>query len=128
MFHCIKISSESELVLSCRVGTCSPPLTPCKAFTAFSTNWLTEGSTSRYTCKEQQISRAGYLSSNRQHTVTEQRAKTTAFSLSIYRDNSNNIFITIIFRQVFSTKVVLLVFIIPQNSNSTISWLCFSYR
>ena len=30
-------------------------------FIAFSTNWLCEGSTSRYTCKEQQILRPGSL-------------------------------------------------------------------
>ena len=30
-----------------------------KSFTAFSTNWLPEGSTLTYTCKEQRISRLG---------------------------------------------------------------------
>ena len=37
------------------------------AFTASSTNWLSEGSTSRYTCKEEHISSPGYLPSDRQH-------------------------------------------------------------
>ena len=36
----------------------APPI-QYKAFTAFSINWLSEGSTSRYTCKEQQISSPG---------------------------------------------------------------------
>ena len=42
--------------------------TQYKAFMAFSTNWLSEGSTSRYTRKEQQSSRHGYLPSDRQNT------------------------------------------------------------
>ena len=33
------------------------PPTQYKFFTSFCTDWLPEGSTSRYTCKEQQISR-----------------------------------------------------------------------
>ena len=35
------------------------PFTQYIAFLAFSTNWLTEGSTSRYTCKDERISRPG---------------------------------------------------------------------
>ena len=35
------------------------PPTQYKAFTAFSTNWPSESFTSRYTCKEQQMSRPG---------------------------------------------------------------------
>ena len=44
------------------------PPTQYKALMAFSTNWLSEGSTLRYTCKEQQVSSPGYLPSDRQHT------------------------------------------------------------
>ena len=57
------------------------PPTQYKTFMSFSTNWLSEGSTSRYTCKEQQISRPGYLPviiSTRK--VAEQRSLKTAFS------------------------------------------------
>ena len=35
------------------------PPTQYKPFIAFSTNWLFEGSTSTYSCKEQQSSRPG---------------------------------------------------------------------
>ena len=35
------------------------PPTQYKAFTTFSTNWLSEGSALRYTCKKQQISSLG---------------------------------------------------------------------
>ena len=43
------------------------PPTQYKAFTDFSPNWLPEGSTLTYTCKEEQISSPGYLASDRQH-------------------------------------------------------------
>ena len=51
------------------------PPTQYKAFMAFSTNWLSEGSTSRYTCKEQQISRPGYLPSDCQHAKSSRRTE-----------------------------------------------------
>ena len=49
------------------------PPTQYKAFIAFSTNCLSEGSTLRYTYKEQQISRPGYLPSDRQHAKSQNR-------------------------------------------------------
>ena len=67
-----------------KLAHAAPP-TQYKAFMAFSTNWLPEGSTSRYTCKEQQISRPGYIPvivSIRK--VAEQRSIKTAFSYDLF--------------------------------------------
>ena len=46
---CIIIECGSTLLVGLAHAA---PFTQYIAFTAFSTNWLSEGSTSRYTCKE----------------------------------------------------------------------------
>ena len=62
----VRVIKECGSTLYVGLVHAAPP-TPYKAFMAFSTNWLPEGSTSSYNCKEQQISRPGYVSSDRQH-------------------------------------------------------------
>ena len=49
---------ECSSTLYVRLAHAAPP-TQYKTFAAFSTNWLSEGSSSTYTCKEQWISRPG---------------------------------------------------------------------
>ena len=56
-FHCF-LFREYGNILYVGVAHATPP-TQYKSFMAFSTNLLPEGSTSRYTSKEQQISRPG---------------------------------------------------------------------
>ena len=61
----VKILSPWYISESLYVGLAhTVPPTQYKAFTAFSTKWLSEGSTSRYTCKEEQISSPEYLPSD----------------------------------------------------------------
>ena len=56
----VLLISESPVRSTLYVGLAhAAPFTQYIAFTAFSTNWLPEGSTLRYTCKEEQISSLG---------------------------------------------------------------------
>ena len=55
IYYIHNVIRECGTTLYVGLGHAAPP-NQYKAFTAFSTNWLSEGSTSRYTCKEQWIS------------------------------------------------------------------------
>ena len=57
-------------------------------YIAFSTNWLPEGSTSIYTCKEQGHGTFPLIVSKQK--VAEQRSLKTAFSYDLFHHNNNN--------------------------------------